>query len=98
MKSYPSWGLTTSTSLKKRSELSFDMSPEGDAALDESRKQGETVKCIVARCSKTKALMGHVVPCKGLDENNYVTELVTADNEASLQSAVRPHIAHLQGG
>ena len=96
----------TAAGVKKRTELDHALTPAGDAELGESRKRGETTKCIVVRCSATKAIFAHVVPCKGMDEDSYVTDLVTADiewlghtrlilkadNEGSLQAVVRATI------
>ena len=33
------------------------------------------------RCSKTKAVFAHVVPCKGVDEDEYVSSIVVKDLE-----------------
>ena len=55
--------------------------------MDESRKKGETVKCIVIRCSKTKTIFAHVVPCKGLDEDSYVTA-VHAGGAAAVEGTI----------
>ena len=94
----------TGSGVKTRDELKeFEASPEGKQKLDEARRRGEVVKCIVIRCAKTKAIMAHVVPCKGADEEGYVAHLVTeaiewmghtkvilkADNEPALQALVR---------
>ena len=49
---------------------------EGDVQLENDRKEGKVVKCMIIRCFKTKAILGHVVPQKGEDEHNYVTGLV----------------------
>ena len=54
------------------------------------------------RCSKAKAVVAHVVPCKGVDEDDYVATIIIkdlewlghtamilkADNERALQAVV----------
>ncbi len=93
----------TSGGVKKRDELEYSCDEAGDREAEEARKRGEIVKCIAVRCLKTKAIFGHVVPCKGTDEDNYVVGLVVeiiewlghtrlilkADNEPALQSLVK---------
>ena len=92
----------TKGGVKKRDELDFLNDEAGNKALNEERELGSIVKCLVIRCSKTKIVLGHVVPCKGLDEEGYVANLVAdavawlghteliikADNEVSLQALV----------
>ncbi len=92
----------TAEGLKKRKELEYPMTAEGDAACEDARKKGDIVKCIVIRCTKSKVVLGHVVPCKGAGEEDYVARLVaddlswfgytavilTADNEPALQALV----------
>ncbi|MDP7400196.1 MAG: hypothetical protein QF541_25255, partial [Lentisphaeria bacterium] len=66
--------------VKSRDELKeFEDSPEGKQRLDEARGRGGVVKCIVIRCAKTKAIMAHVIPCKGVDEEGYVANMVVSD-------------------
>ena len=93
----------TSGGVKRRDELTHAQDNEGDAELETSRAKGDIVKCIVVRCSLTKAVFGHVVPQKGVDEDNYVAGVVTddiawlghtkvmlkSDNEHAMQSLVR---------
>ncbi len=92
----------TQGGVKQRNELEFTNDEAGDKALEEERIKGNIIKCLVIRCSSTKAIFGHVVPCKGSDEDGYVANLVAeavswlghvklilkADNEKSLQSLV----------
>jgi hypothetical protein len=61
------------------------------------------MKCLVVRCNSTKALFGHVIPCKGADEDGIVADMVVqdvlwlghtrvilkADGEAAIQALVR---------
>lgn len=93
----------TAGGVKKRSELEIKEDVEGSAALEAARTSGDIVKCIVIRCAKSKAIFAHVVPCKGVDEEDYVAGLVVndlawlgytamiikADNEPALQALVR---------
>ena len=67
-----------------------------------AREAGELIKCIILSCSKTKAVFVQVVPCKGVDEDDYVATIVIkdlewlghtamilkADNERALQALV----------
>ena len=54
--------------VKRRSELEQALAEDGDAALETARKAGEIVKCLLIRCSKSKCVFAHVVPCEGVDE------------------------------
>ena len=47
--------------------------------MNEARTKGEVAKCLVVRCFASKAVFGHVIPCKGLDEDNFVVKLVIED-------------------
>ncbi len=67
----------TSGGVKKRDELEL---PE-DEAVDEARKEGKIVKCILIRCWASKNIFAHVVPCKGADEEMFAAKLVAADIE-----------------
>ena len=92
----------TSGGVKFRKELEFPEDEAGNRALESKRLTGEIVKCLVIRCSSTKVVLGHVVPCKGPDEDKFVANLVAdavawmghtkliikADNEVSLQALV----------
>ena len=57
-----------------------DATPRGtDARVEDARRKGEIVKCIMVRCSLTKALFAHVIPHKGNDDHNTVADLVLKD-------------------
>ncbi len=89
----------TKGGVKERKELDFT----SDDAVNQARAKGDIVKCLVVRCSKSKAVFGHVVPCKGMDENGWVADtvakdilwlghtraIIKADGEAALQALVR---------
>ncbi len=93
----------TKGGLKKREELKMARDAEGEKAIEEARSRGELVKCLVVRCTKSKAIFGHVIPCKGADEDGLVADLVVqdilwlghtriilqADGEAAIQALVR---------
>jgi len=68
----------TGEGLKRRTELTFTETPEGEAELLEAQRSGEIVKCIVIRCFSSKSIFGHVVPVKGADEEDYAANLVTS--------------------
>ncbi len=86
--------------IKKRDELKVDL--PSDAAIQDARMKGGVVKCIIVRCMQSKILFAHCIPCKGIDEDQYVTGLITddlewlghtrmiikADNEPALQALV----------
>ena len=67
----------TAGGVKRRSELDFELTSAGDSALDQSRSTGETVKCLVMRCSATKAIFAHVVPCKGVERFSWLCRYST---------------------
>ena len=67
----------TSGGMKTRSELDYLRGPEGEAQLEQDRRQGKVMKCIVLKCRQSKAVFAHAVPCKGMDENGYVVQLIT---------------------
>ena len=69
------WFITTG-SVKLRHELDFEQSTEGDAKLNEARKEGKVVKCLIIRCYETKCIFAYVVPVKGADEDGYAVQLV----------------------
>ena len=69
----------TGKAFKKRQELEYPETELGRAELEKDRKSGILTKCIVIRCHETKAVMAHVVPCKGLDEDRYVVDIVCSD-------------------
>ena len=51
--------------IKKRSELEHSADDAGNAALEDDRRKGEIVKCIVLRCSRSKIVLGMLSPAKG---------------------------------
>ncbi len=57
-------------------ELRYTLDAEGDEKLATDRKEGKIIKCLIIRCFETKCLFAHVVPCKGLDEDKFVLNLV----------------------
>ncbi len=71
----------TAGGVKKRDELEFPLTPEGDELCRVARRKGDVVKCIVVRCWETKNLFAHCIPCKGDDEEHYVAGLVADDVE-----------------
>ena len=73
------WYMTGADDLLRRNELDIPDTPAGEATLQEARANGRIVKCILIRCYKTKCVFGHVIPCKGVDEDQYVVSLVMAD-------------------
>ena len=93
----------TKGGVKKREDLDFTVDADGNKALEEARARGDVVKCLLVRCFLTKAVFAHVVPQKGLDEDNLVADLVVtdlawlghtrvivkADGEPALQALVR---------
>ena len=85
----------TSGGVKKRNELDHAQDEAGNRATEEARAMGEIIKCIV--------IFAHVVPCKGRDEDDYVTNIICedlawlghtkmilkGDNEPALQSLIK---------
>ncbi len=69
----------TSSGILKREDLKIPVDDEGHKKLLEERKRGRTVKCLIVRCSRTKAIFAHQVPVKGIDEDRHVVKLVCAD-------------------
>ena len=72
------WYLTAH-GFQKRKELEYPETPEGEKAVEEARTKGILTKCLVLRCHETKVVFAHVVPCKGIDEDRYVVDVVTSD-------------------
>ncbi len=95
----------TSDNIKKRKELqeTYPLNLEGDQKLEDDRRGGRLMKCIIIRCHESKAILAHCVPCKGADEDGYVVELIVqavawmghtklilkSDNEVALLSLVK---------
>ena len=89
----------TAGGVKIRKELDYTDDAAGNAALEEDRKNGNIVKCLIIRCTKSKNLFPHCVPYKGAGEDRFVAELVVravewlghtklivkADNEPALK-------------
>ena len=65
--------------VKRRSELEHPPDEDGDAALETVRKAGKIVKFLFVRCSKSKCVFAHVVPCKGVEQDYYVVGLIVKD-------------------
>ena len=77
--------------------------PVGEAELAEARQKGQITKCLVVSCYASKAVFGHVIPCKGLDEDGLVVDTIVndiewlehtrvilkADNERAIQALAR---------
>ena len=68
----------TTEGVRKRKEL-VQLGYKDDAAIEEARANGEITKCILVRCYETKCIFAHCVPCKGTDEEHYVSNLVVQD-------------------
>ena len=71
----------TKGGLKIRKELDFLENADGEKALEEARKAGDIVKCLLVRCFKSKTMFAHVVQQKGVDEENVVADTVLSDIE-----------------
>ena len=85
----------TSAGVKLREELKMS-----NEEVEAARERGELVKCLVVRCYASKAVFGHVIPRKGLDEDGIVVDkilqdlewlghtrlIIKADNEPSIQA------------
>ena len=69
----------TEGGVKKKEELGLAEGEAGKNELEDARHKGDIVKCIVVRCSSTKVVLAHVVPCKGPDEDGIVTNSVVED-------------------
>ncbi|MBS94029.1 MAG: hypothetical protein CL799_06265 [Chromatiales bacterium] len=72
------WYITTG-GIKRRDELEYPVSDDGDARLLEDRKKGKIIKCLIIRCHDTKCVFAHVIPHKGTDEDSYIVDLVCTD-------------------
>ena len=74
-----------------------------DMQVNEARIKGEIVKCLVVRCFASKAVFGHVIPCKKLNEDGVVVTkvlqnlewlghtrlIVKSDNEPAIQALAK---------
>ncbi len=93
----------TSGGVKKRGELIYEASPDGEKELEDARAKGEIVKRLIVRCSASKTVLEFVVPRKGSDEDDFVADLVAqavawlghtriivkADGEPAIQALVK---------
>ena len=71
----------TKEGVRRREEISKELSGEGEEAITQARAKGEVLKCLLIRCLKSKNVFGHVVPQKGDDEDHYCAKLAAADIE-----------------
>ena len=65
--------------LFRRSDLEYPETPDGQDKLENDRRLGRVMKCIIVRCHESKAVFAHAIPCKGPDEDGYVVDLVLSD-------------------
>ena len=91
----------TSPGAKLREELKMS-----NEEVEAARGRGELATCLVVRCYASKAVFGHVIPRKGLDEDGIVVDrilqdlewlghtrlILKADNEPSIQALARRSI------
>ena len=71
----------TAGGIKFRKDLEQEENPTGEAALEEERRKGGVVKCLLMRCFETKIMFAHCIPYKGVGEDQYVTSLVVKNVE-----------------
>ena len=79
----------TTKGVKTRGELVEELDEEDpipadqpeDDKIEKARQRGELVKCIIVRDSLSKAIFAHVVPHKGVDEQNTVADMILSDVE-----------------
>ena len=65
--------ITKGGSIKTKTEV------EDAEAMEEKRQKGEAVKCIEVRCSYSACVFAHIVPRKGVDEDNIVVDMILND-------------------
>ncbi len=65
--------------IKLKGELEGHGQPGFEEKVEEQRREGKLVKCIVARCWESKNLFAHIIPRKGVDEEMYVANLMVKD-------------------
>ena len=79
-------------------------------AIEEAQAEGELVKCLMVKCTKSKAVCAFVVPTKGVDAEKYATKKVTnfiewlghtrillkSDNEPSMNALLRDVLKELR--
>ncbi len=63
----------------KRGELEFLPTDDGDRELNRALLEGRLIKCLIVRCHETKMIFVHVVPCKGVDADGLVVEVLKSD-------------------
>ena len=68
----------TGEGVKTKKELEYADGAEGEASIEESRQKGSIIKCVMIRDFATKCVFGHVIPCKGIDEDSYTVKLVAS--------------------
>ena len=79
----------TTKGVKTRGELVEELDEEDpilagqpeDDKIEKARQRGELVKCVIVRDSLSKAIFAHVVPHKGVDEQNTVADMILSDVE-----------------
>ena len=59
--------------------LGYPSGDDGDAKLDEARRDGQILKCLILRCHESKIVLARMVPQKGIDEEKLVVDLVVED-------------------
>ena len=99
-----------SIDIKLRSELDYEDDAAGNAKLQEARHTGKIIKCLIVRCTSTKAIFAHCIPYKGAGEDQYVANLVVqavewlghtrlilkADNEPSLCTMIEQSLEEIR--
>ena len=68
----------TKEGVKKKKEL-IQLGYKSDGEIEDARQKGEILKCTLTRCYSSKCIFAHCVPCKGADEEQYVSNLVVDD-------------------
>ena len=58
--------------------MEFAESEDGEAQLNEARRQGVVMKCLIIRCYDTQCLFAHAIPSKGVDEDKFTVNLVVS--------------------
>ena len=69
----------TPAGMMTRKDLPQPQTADGNAAVEEERREQRLMKCLIVRCHESKAVFAHCVPCKGDDEDKYVTSLIVSD-------------------
>ena len=69
----------TKEGIHKKKELLQMGVYKDDNEIQEARQKQEISMCILTRCFATKCVFAHYVPCKGVDEEQYVANLVVED-------------------